>query len=82
MDTSKARADMELEVFMTSARANYDATGIFDGSGITVKKGSILSLEVTSDRIDVAQRDEAITPANSVATPRARSWACPSPRPA
>ena len=63
MDTSKARADMELEVFMTSARANYDATGIFDGSGITVKKGSILSLEVTSDRIDVAQRDEAITPA-------------------
>ena len=63
MDTSKARSDMELQVFMTSARANYDATGMFDGSGVTVKKGSILSLEVTTDRIDAGQREEAITPA-------------------
>ena len=63
MDTSKVGSQLELQVFMTSVRANYDATGIFDGTGITVKKGSILSIEVTSDRLNAASREEAITPA-------------------
>lgn len=46
---------MQVKVF-TQGRNGYDAKGIFDGKGVTVKKGSILSPVVASKVNPVVSR--------------------------
>ena len=43
MNTAQTKEKIEVRVFMTSVRANYEAIGIFDGKGITILKNSIVS---------------------------------------
>lgn len=62
MATAQTKEKVELRVFMASARANYDAIGIFDGKGITILKNSIVSPTVTHDRLDEDKRAAMLTP--------------------
>lgn len=62
MSTTQTKEKVELRVFMTSVRANYDAIGIFDGKGITILKNSIVSPTVTHDRLDEDKRAAMLTP--------------------
>lgn len=62
MSATQTKEKVGLRVFMTSARANYDAIGIFDGKGITILKNSIVSPTVTYDRVDTGKRAALLTP--------------------
>ena len=61
MRAAQTKEKVELRVFMTSARANYDAIGVFDGKGITILKNSIVSPTVTHERLDADKRAEMLT---------------------
>ena len=62
MNATQTQKKLELRVFMSSTRANYDAIGIFDGTGITVLKNSIVSPSVTHERLDANKRATMLTP--------------------
>ena len=61
MNATQTKEKVEMRVFMTSVRANYDAIGIFDGTGITVLKNSIVSPSVTHERLDADRRAALLT---------------------
>lgn len=61
MSATQTKERVELQVFMTSVSANYDAIGIFDGKGITLLKNSIVSPTVTHDRLDADKRAALLT---------------------
>lgn len=62
MSATQTKEKVELRVFMTSVRANYDAIGIFDGKGITILKNSVVSPTVTHNRLDSNKRAALLTP--------------------
>lgn len=66
MNATQTKGKLELRVFMTSAKANYDAIGIFDGKGITVLKDSLVSPTVTHVRTNVNKRAQLLTPAGAL----------------
>ena len=66
MAVTQTKEKVELRVFMTSVRANYDAIGIFDGKGITILKNSIVSPTVTHNRLDTDKRAALLTPGGAL----------------
>ena len=61
MGDSNQKETIELQVFMSSERSNYSAVGIFDGTGITVLKGSVVSAKVRIAQLDVEKRKQLLT---------------------
>lgn len=66
MNTAQTKEKIEVRVFMTSVRANYEAIGIFDGKGITILKNSIVSPTVTHERLDAEKRAAMLTPGGAL----------------
>lgn len=61
MGDSGKKETMALQVFMSSERSNYSAAGIFDGTGITVLKGSSVSAKVRVAQLDIEKRKQLLT---------------------
>lgn len=61
MTDNQAENKLSIQVFMISERANYHASGIFDGTGILVLKNSVVSSSVTDPRLYAEKRAEALT---------------------
>ena len=56
MKSNKESNKIELRVYMKSERSMYNATGVYDGNGIKILKGSVFAPTVTDKRMDAKAR--------------------------